>query len=56
MTPITAEDMATLTRFDARKGYSDLTGLQLAIQSEILKLRGDNPISDLSPLAGLIDW
>ena len=61
--PITAEDMATLTRFEAEKtDIQDLTGLQYAIHLEILKLRG-NPISDLSPLKELvrlkildIDW
>ena len=51
---ITAEDMATLTQFEAVKTeIQDLTGLQYATRLEVLKING-NPISDLSPLTELI--
>ena len=52
--PITAEDMEGLGRLVARnRGIQDLTGLQFAINLDVLDLR-DNQISDLSPIAGLI--
>ncbi len=52
--PITAEEMATLTRLDPeRKGIRELTGLEAAINLEELHL-SDNRISDISPLSGLI--
>ena len=51
---ITAEDMATLTNFDAvNKDIKDLTGLETATNLERLELR-HNLISDLSPLTGLV--
>ena len=44
---ITAEEMATLTQFEALKAeIQDLTGLQYATHLEVLKING-NPISDL---------
>ena len=50
---ITAEEMATLTQFEALKAeIQDLTGLQYATHLEVLKING-NPISDLSPLTKL---
>ena len=50
---ITAEDMATLTFFDAfEMGIQSLEGLQFATSLEELSLHG-NPLSDLSPLSGL---
>ena len=53
--PITVEDMQRLDRLDAPdKGIQDLTGLQFATNVTSLQLR-DNKISDLSPIAGLIN-
>jgi Leucine-rich repeat (LRR) protein len=52
--PITAEEMATLTRLTAR-GYPDityLTGLEHATNLTLL-IMNHNEISDISPLAGL---
>ena len=61
--PITKEDMATLTRLDARnKGIRSLTGLEFATNLTWLDLGGEdvggewlnsNEIADLSPLSGL---
>ena len=51
--PITAEEMATLTRLVANnRGIQDLTGLEFAINLDDL-LAHDNQISDLSPLSKL---
>ena len=51
---ITVAEIEGLGRLDARKrGIQDLTGLQLATNLKRLPL-GDNQISDLSPIAGLI--
>ena len=51
---ITAEEMATLTRFEIfNKDIVDLTGLEAAINLENLDLR-HNLIVDVSPLAGLV--
>ena len=51
---ITAEEMATLTRFEIfNKNIVDLTGLEAAINLENLDLR-HNLIVDISPLAGLV--
>ena len=51
---ITAEEMATLTGFEAgNRDISDLTGLEAATNLEELELPR-NLISDISPLAGLI--
>ena len=51
--PITAEEMATLTRIVANDaGIRDLTGLQFATELEFVEFR-DNAISDLSHFAGL---
>ena len=51
---ITAEDMATLTHFNANNGsINDLTGLETATNLERLELH-HNLISDLSPLTGLV--
>ena len=54
--PITVEEMERLGRLDARnRGIQDLTGLQFAINlRSTLDLR-DNQISDISPIAGLIN-
>ena len=63
-TTITATEMATLTRLEARNAnISDLTGLEAATNLKSLWLDGEevaagtwrnsNPVSDLSPLAGL---
>ena len=53
--PITVEEMERLGKLDARnRGIRDLTGLQFATNLIRLNLR-DNQISDLSPLAGLIN-
>ena len=53
--PITVAEMEGLGKLDARdKGIRDLTGLQFATNLIRLNLR-DNQISDLSPLAGLIN-
>ena len=53
-TPITVEDMAGLVDLHAGdRGIRDLTGLQLATNLINLAISG-NPISDYSPLAGLI--
>ena len=52
--PITAAEMATLTRLNAeRKNISDLTGLEFATSLTWLNLRYENLISDVSALAGL---
>ncbi|RKU19258.1 hypothetical protein C6500_11200 [Candidatus Poribacteria bacterium] len=52
-TAITAEDMATLTFFDAfEMDIQSLEGLQFAKNLEEISLH-DNPLSDLSPLSGL---
>ena len=51
---ITAEEMLTLTRFEAaNKKINNLTGLESATNLERLELH-HNLISDISPLAGLI--
>ena len=53
--PITVEEMKGLRRFDlANRGVRDLTGLQFATNVTWLHLI-DNQISDLSPIAGLIE-
>ncbi len=50
---ITVEEMATLTRLEARKsGIWKLTGLEYATNLTSLSLKGNN-IFDISPLAGL---
>ena len=61
--PITVEEIATLTRLDARDAHiSDLTGLEFATNLRLLGLGGQsvpdpsgnsNSVSDLSPLSGL---
>ena len=55
-TPITVEEMEGLRNLSSRNGdIRDLTGLQFATNlSGLLDLRG-NQITDLSPLAGLIE-
>ncbi len=54
-TPITPDEMKRLRRFDAgRRNVKDLTGLQFATNLTWLHLI-DNQISDLSPIAGLIE-
>lgn len=54
--PITVEEMASLTEFEAIGDYgveiTDLTGLEHAINLEWLSLWG-NRISDITPLSGL---
>ena len=51
--PITAAEMATLTNLDASsKGIRNLIGLEAARNLIVLQIN-NNPISDLSPLAGL---
>ena len=51
--PITREEMATLTQLRAsNRDIKDLTGLEFAINLEEMWI-GHNPVSDLSPLAGL---
>ena len=53
--PITTEEMATLEHIKAEgKGIQDLTGLEYATRLKSLGISG-NQISDLSPLAGLIE-
>ena len=53
--PITVEDMAGLGELGAgNRGIRDFTGLQFATNLINLDISG-NPISDLSPLAGLIN-
>ena len=53
--PITVEEMERLKELDVPdRGIHDLTGLQFATNLEWFHL-GDNQISDLSPLAGLIN-
>ena len=65
-TPITADEMATLTHLEARNAnISDLTGLEFATNLKSLWLDGEevaagtwrnsNSVSALSPLAGLIN-
>ena len=52
--PITVEDMEGLKRLDApSRDIHDLTGIQFAVNLEGLYL-SVNPITDLSPIAGLI--
>ena len=52
--PITVEEMERLKRLDApNRGIHDLTGIQFAVNLERLLL-SVNPITDLSPIAGLI--
>ena len=52
-TPITADEMTTLTRLEAKNAnISDLTGLEGATKLTRLDL-GDNAIRDISVLAGL---
>ena len=52
--PITAAEMATVTRLDAESAnITDLTGLETATNVDRLEL-GGNAISDLSPLKDLI--
>ena len=52
-TPITVEEMATLTDLEAPgMDIQNLEGLQFATNLEELRLRG-NPLSDLAPLSGL---
>ena len=58
--PITAEEMGRLRRFEAQdRGIQDLTGLQFATNLRNLTLGRwagtSNQISDLSPIAGLIN-
>ena len=51
--PITLEEMSTLTILRAsNKDIRDLTGIEYAVNLEELWI-SENPISDLSPLAGL---
>ena len=53
--PITAEEMERVKRLDVpNKGIQDLTGLQFATNLGWLNL-DENKISDISPLAGLIN-
>ena len=53
--PITVKEMEGLGRLVARnRGIRDLTGIQFATNLSKIDLR-DNEISDLSPLAGLIN-
>ena len=52
-TPITADEMATLTHLEARNAnISDLTGLEGATNLKWLRL-GGNSISDIAPVTGL---
>ena len=52
-TPITADEMATLTHLEARNAnISDLTGLEGATNLKSLRL-GGNSISDIAPVTGL---
>ena len=60
--PITVEEMGRLRELDARnRGIQDLTGLQFATNLTALNLgwwgseKGDNQVSDLTPVAGLIN-
>ncbi len=53
--PITVEEMGRLEGFRAvNRNIRDLTGLQYATNLDWLEV-GENPFSDLSPLAGLIN-
>ena len=53
-TPITLQDMMTLTKLEASgKGIQDLTGLEFAIDLQELRIR-NNQIADISPLKNLI--
>ena len=59
-TPITVEEMGRLKRLEAwNRGIRDLTGLQFATNLDELILgrwgEGNNQVSDLSPIAGLIN-
>ena len=52
-TPITADEMTTLTRLEAKNAnISDLTGLEGATNLKSLRL-GGNSISDIAPVTGL---
>ena len=52
-TPITADDMATLTHLNAENAaITDLTGLETATNLQHLNLIG-NAVTDISPLTGL---
>ena len=52
-TPITADEMTTLTRLEAKNAnISDLTGLEGATNLKWLRL-GGNSISDIAPVTGL---
>ena len=54
--PITLQEMATLTQLRAsNKDIHDLTGIEHAINLEEMWISG-NPISDISPLAGLTNF
>ena len=59
--PITAEEMKRLRELDVRnRDIQDLTGLQFATNLSYLNLgswgsKGNNQVSDLSPIAGLIN-
>ncbi len=54
--PITYEEMAELGRLEADdKGISDLTGLEFATDLHQLNVGHNQNISDLSPIAGLLN-
>ena len=54
--PLTKDKMLLLTRQDANhKGIIDITGLEFATNITILHLGGRNRITDLTPLANLIN-
>ena len=54
--PLTKDKMLLLTRLDANhKGIVDITGLEFATNITILHLGGRNRITDLTPLANLIN-
>ena len=54
--PITVGEMERLGRLEARnRGIQDLTGIQLAINLKSRLDLKDNQISDISPIAGLIE-
>ena len=56
MLQLAVEDMEKLGRLDARnRDIRDLTGLQFATNATELHLYSNFSISDLSPLAGLIN-
>ena len=55
-TPLTKEKMLLLTSLDANdRGIVDITGLELATNLRALNLGGRNRITDLHPLANLIN-